>query len=69
MIIVFRKDATDKEIEHVAEKIKNAGLAVHVSKGKERTIIGAIGDEGLLALSRPCRALRRSCPYSSLISS
>lgn len=49
MIIVFRKDATDKEIEHVAEKIKNAGLAVHVSKGKERTIIGAIGDEGLLA--------------------
>lgn len=49
MIIVLRKDATEAEIEHVIEKIKNAGLAVHVSKGKERTIIGAIGDEEKLA--------------------
>ncbi|MBI5887112.1 MAG: 3-deoxy-7-phosphoheptulonate synthase [Deltaproteobacteria bacterium] len=56
MIIVLRKDATDAEIEHVVEKIKNAGLAVHVSKGKERTIIGAIGDEEKLA-SLPFEAL------------
>ena len=33
----------------MVEKIRNAGLAVHISKGKERTIIGAIGDEALLA--------------------
>lgn len=49
MIIVLKKDATDAVIEHVVEKVKNAGLAVHISKGKERTIIGAIGDEALLA--------------------
>jgi 3-deoxy-7-phosphoheptulonate synthase len=49
MIIVLKKDATDAVIEHVVEKVKSAGLAVHISKGKERTIIGAIGDEALLA--------------------
>lgn len=49
MIIVLKKDATQETIEHVVEKIKGAGLAVHISKGKERTIIGAIGDESLLA--------------------
>jgi len=49
MIIVLKKDATDEAIAHVVEKIKNTGLAVHISKGKERTIIGAIGDETLLA--------------------
>jgi len=49
MIIVIKKDATQKEIDHVIEKIKAAGLAVHISKGKERTIIGAIGDETVLS--------------------
>ncbi len=49
MIIVLRKDATQDVIDHVVEKIKGTGLAVHISKGKERTIIGAIGDETLLA--------------------
>ncbi|OGP13103.1 MAG: 3-deoxy-7-phosphoheptulonate synthase [Deltaproteobacteria bacterium GWA2_55_10] len=49
MIIVLKRDATPEVIEHVAEKIKGAGLAVHISKGKERTIIGAIGDETLLS--------------------
>lgn len=48
MIIVLKKDITQETIDHVVEKIKGAGLAVHISKGKERTIIGAIGDESLL---------------------
>src|SRR3990170_2680865 len=56
MIIVIKKDATQKEIDHVVEKIKATGLAVHISKGKERTIIGAIGDEALLA-SIPLEAI------------
>ncbi len=56
MIIVLRKDATQEEIDHVVEKIKATGLAVHISKGKERTIIGAIGDEALLA-SIPLEAI------------
>jgi 3-deoxy-7-phosphoheptulonate synthase len=49
MIIVLKKDITQETVDHVVEKIKTAGLAVHISKGKERTIIGAIGDESLLA--------------------
>jgi len=56
MIIVLKRDATQAEIDHVVEKIKATGLAVHISKGKERTIIGAIGDEALLA-SIPLEAI------------
>lgn len=56
MIIVLKKDATEEVINHVVEKIKATGLAVHISKGKERTIIGAIGDEALLS-SLPLEAL------------
>ncbi len=48
MIIVLKRDATQEVVDHVVEKIKSTGLAVHISKGKERTIIGAIGDETLL---------------------
>jgi len=56
MIIVMKSAATEAEINHVLDKIKEKGLAVHVSKGKERTIIGAIGDEALLG-SIPLKAL------------
>ena len=56
MIIVLRKNATTEEIEHIKEKIESLGLAVHVSKGEERTIIGAIGDETKLA-GAPLEAL------------
>jgi len=48
MIIVLKPDATQQEINHIIERIKGLGLSVHVSKGKERTIIGAIGDESIL---------------------
>ncbi|MFZ3072647.1 MAG: 3-deoxy-7-phosphoheptulonate synthase, partial [Thermodesulfobacteriota bacterium] len=56
MIIVLKREATEAEIDHVVEKIKSLGLAVHISKGKERTIIGAIGDEAVL-MSIPLDAL------------
>lgn len=49
MIIVVGKDATTEEVDHLVERIKEAGLAVHISKGEERTVIGAIGDETKLA--------------------
>ena len=45
MIIVMRGDASDGQIETVARKIRDAGLEVHTSRGTERTILGAIGDE------------------------
>ncbi len=48
MIIVLKAKATEKEIKLVAEKIKKMGLKTHISRGVDRTLIGAIGDESLL---------------------
>jgi 3-deoxy-7-phosphoheptulonate synthase len=45
MIIVLKGWATDKEVTLIEEKIKTYGLMAHISRGVERTIIGAIGDE------------------------
>jgi 3-deoxy-7-phosphoheptulonate synthase len=48
MIIVLRPDATQEDLDHIVKKLKDIGLQVHISKGVERTLIGAIGDEALL---------------------
>lgn len=45
MIIVMSKRAIEAQIQAVIEKIRGAGLVEHVSRGTERTIIGAVGDE------------------------
>jgi 3-deoxy-7-phosphoheptulonate synthase len=49
MIIVMKPDAAKKDIEHVLKTIRDMKLRPHISKGKERMIIGAIGDERNLA--------------------
>ena len=48
MIIVMNKAATDKQIEFVVSRIKDKGLEATISKGTEKTVIGAVGDERLL---------------------
>jgi len=48
VIIVMNPGVQEDEIQRVAQKLKNAGLGVHLSKGEFRTIIGAIGDEKLV---------------------
>ena len=45
MIVVMKKNVTEKQIEKVIEKIKENGLKAHLSKGKIVTIIGIIGNE------------------------
>ncbi len=45
MIIVMQPDADEAAIEAVEAKIRAHGLQVHVSRGTERTLIGAVGDE------------------------
>jgi len=50
MIIVFKKDATEDQIQHVIDRIHNLGLKTMVSKGTERTIIGVIGPEEVARL-------------------
>jgi len=48
MIIVLKKNATEKQIKHVVERLKELGLKSMISRGIERTIIGAIGNEDIL---------------------
>lgn len=45
MIIIMKAGSTDGEIAGVEEKLKAMGMGAHVSRGVERTVIGAIGDE------------------------
>ncbi|HXN05604.1 MAG TPA: 3-deoxy-7-phosphoheptulonate synthase [Nitrospiria bacterium] len=49
MIIVLKPNVTQKEIDHITEELSKHGLTAHVSRGKERTIVGAIGDDRALA--------------------
>ncbi|MFA5356446.1 MAG: 3-deoxy-7-phosphoheptulonate synthase [Candidatus Omnitrophota bacterium] len=51
MIIVLKPDATDEQINHIISKVQKLGLKPHVSKGTERTIIGVIGPEEVLAVT------------------
>ena len=48
MIIVMQPDAGADQIDAVEAKIRAHGLAVHISRGTERTLIGAVGDERAL---------------------
>ncbi|HSC72231.1 MAG TPA: 3-deoxy-7-phosphoheptulonate synthase [Candidatus Methylomirabilis sp.] len=48
MIIVLRAHSTEEEISQVCRRIEALGLTPHPSRGVERTIIGAIGDERIL---------------------
>jgi 3-deoxy-7-phosphoheptulonate synthase len=45
MIIVLKPNATQQEIDHVLDRVRELGLKPHVSQGEHRTIIGVIGDE------------------------
>ena len=45
MILVMNGNVTDEQIGAVVKKLKDAGLDANISRGIERTVIGAIGDE------------------------
>lgn len=69
MIIILRSDVTDEQISAISEKIKTMGLEPHVSRGIQRTVVGAIGDETkvdietLEAFSFVEKAVRVMKPY------
>lgn len=50
MIIIMRPDATEEQISHVTEKLKKHGFGIHLSRGVERTVIGAIGDKSVIEI-------------------
>lgn len=43
-MIIMRSDATDDQVSAVVERVESNQLRAHLSKGAERTVIGAIGD-------------------------
>ena len=51
MIIVMKRKADEEKVDNVITWVESLGYKAHVSKGVERTIIGAVGDErGKVAL-------------------
>lgn len=48
MIIVMKQGATQDQLDHIVDVVKQWGLIPNVSQGAERTVIGVIGDEDIL---------------------
>ena len=48
MIVVMKPETTEEELQSAIAFIKDLGLDVHLSRGEQRTIIGAVGDVALL---------------------
>lgn len=48
MIIVMKPAATEQSIAEVIDRVERHGLGVHVSAGKNRTIIGLLGDKRMI---------------------
>lgn len=49
MVIIMTHGATEAQIKNVTSRLETAGFRIHLSKGVERTIIGAIGDKTRLS--------------------
>lgn len=45
MVIVMKDNATDDQIKAVSDRLEQAGFQVHVVKGVNQTILGALGDK------------------------
>jgi len=56
MIIVLRPDASEREVDHIIDRLRELGLKSQISTGQERTIIGVIGDDRILH-NQPLTAL------------
>jgi 3-deoxy-7-phosphoheptulonate synthase len=44
MMIIMRSDATQEQIAEVVERVERFEMRAHLSRGTERTVIGAIGN-------------------------
>jgi 3-deoxy-7-phosphoheptulonate synthase len=51
MIVVLKSDATEKQIQHLLDKVTQLGFTPHISRGVEKTIIGLIGPEEVLNIT------------------
>jgi 3-deoxy-7-phosphoheptulonate synthase len=46
MLVNMKPDATEEQIQHVIDRIKECGFQPHIIRGAERTVIGAVGSGG-----------------------
>ncbi|MCA1959402.1 MAG: 3-deoxy-7-phosphoheptulonate synthase [Desulfomonile sp.] len=44
MVIVMKKQATERQLSRVLARVEEVGMQPHLSRGKVRTIIGVVGD-------------------------
>ena len=45
MIVVMKTGSTERQVEHVAQLVREMGLKDHVIVGTERTVVAVIGDD------------------------
>src|SRR3954464_5383781 len=45
MIVVMKAGSTQKQIDHVVERVREMGLKEHVIVGTERTVVACIGND------------------------
>lgn len=48
MLVVMRDHATPEEIQHVVDRLHEAGAETHLSQGEVKTVIGVIGERELI---------------------
>lgn len=69
MVIIMKPEAKSDDIREVSKYVSDLGLTPHVMTGKERTVIGVIGDVEMLVdkpvdiMSGVERVVRVSVPY------
>jgi len=48
LIIVMNRDADSSDVDNVIERLKEIGAEAHISEGRYRTVIGALGDREVI---------------------
>jgi 3-deoxy-7-phosphoheptulonate synthase len=48
MVVVMKPGSSEEAIHRVCDRLRELGFGVHLSRGTERTVIGAIGDKSLI---------------------
>src|SRR5438477_4647135 len=46
MITNIQERASDEQIQHIIDRVKEAGFQAHITRGSERTIVAAVGSGG-----------------------
>ena len=59
MVVVMNREATEADIERVAERVRDVGGEAFVSRGTVHTIIGLVGDTSIFRASNWTTSRRR----------